>query len=114
MLGVMMLLSFAVPLAGALMIRRFAWVGICAGLMTVVAIPVIQKLATNSYDAMGWGFVIILVFLPAAAGTILGGLITAFRRWKSGPGPVQALNVSFAVLLAGVSVWFGLWAALDF
>ena len=114
MLGVMMLISFAVPLAGALMIRRYTWVGICAGLMAVVAAPVIQKLVNNSYDPMGWGFVLILVFWPAAAGTTLGGLITAFRRWRSGPGPVQALNVIFAVLLAGVSVWFGLWAASDF
>ncbi|MEL6860669.1 MAG: hypothetical protein AAGL11_02440 [Pseudomonadota bacterium] len=114
MLGVMMLISFAVPLAAALMIRRYTWAGICAGLMALVAIPVIHKLATNSYDAMGWGFVMILVFMPAAAGTVLGGLITAFRRWKSGPGPVQLLNIGFATLLAGLSVWFGLWAASDF
>ena len=72
MLGVMMFLSFLVPLIGALAIRRYAWIGIWAGLSTVVAVPVLLKLYNHTYDPMGWGFVFVLFFLPAAVGSSIG------------------------------------------
>lgn len=114
MLGVIMILSFAIPLMGALAIRRYAWIGIWAALASVVAVPVIYKLATNSYDPMGWGFVLVLVFWPAAIGSVLGGAITAFRRWKSGPGELSALKIVWAVALSALSVGLGLMFGLDF
>ena len=86
MLGVMMLLSFIVPLVGALAIRRFAWVGIWAGVSAMVAAPVLHKLFNHTYDPMGWGFIFVLIFLPAAAGSGLGMAITAAPTLASGTG----------------------------
>ena len=114
MLGVLMLLSFVFPLAGALMIRRYAWIGACAVMSAVVAVPVIYKLATNTNDPLGWGFALVLVFFPALIGVSLGALITALRRWRAGPGEVTILKSVLAAFFSIVSVGFALYAASDF
>ncbi|MFN3213332.1 MAG: hypothetical protein ACE37M_09525 [Henriciella sp.] len=114
MLGVLMLLSFVFPLAGALMIRRYAWIGACAAMSAMVAVPVIYKLATNTQDPMGWGFILVLVFFPALIGVTLGGLITALRRWRSGPGEVTLLKGLLAAFFSIISVGYALYAASDF
>jgi len=111
MLGVLMLLSFLVPLIGALAIRRYAWIGAWAGISAIVAVPVLYKLATHTYDPMGWGYVFVLVFLPAAFGSALGMGITALRRWRQGPGDITALNLILAVSFAAITLSLGLlWA----
>lgn len=114
MLGVIMLLSFIFPLAGVLMIRRYAWIAAWAAMAAIVAAPVLYKLVTETHDPMGWGFVMVLVFLPAAAGAALGAAITAFRRWQSGPGDLKILNISLAAFFSITSVGFALLAASDF
>lgn len=114
MIGVLILLSFMVPLVSALLIRRYAWIGACAAMSAMVAGPVIHKLVTRTYDPMGWGFALVLVFYPAAAGVTLGALITAVRRAQAGPGELTGLNVSLAALLSVTSVGFGLLVASDF
>lgn len=114
MIAILMLLSFAVPLAGALMIRRYSWIGVCAVMAMIVATPVIQKLVSSSYDPMGWGFALVLVFWPAAIGVSLGALITALRRWRAGPGDLTLLNISLALILSVASLSFGLLVASDF
>lgn len=114
MLGVIMILSFVIPLMGALAIRRYAWIGVWAGLAAMVAVPVLYKLATNTYDPMGWGYVLVLVFWPAALGSLLGGAVSAIRRARAGPGELTALNIGWAILLSGASVGLGLMFALDF
>ena len=114
MLGLLMLLSFAVPLSGALAIRRYTWLGVCAALTALVAIPVIYKVTTNSMDPMGWGFVMVLVFMPALAGVTVGAAITAFRRWRGGPGPLNAFNVILGLAMAALAAGFGLLVASDF
>lgn len=114
MLGVMMLLSFIFPLVGVLMIRRYAWIAACVAMAAIVAAPVIYKLVTQTYDPMGWGFVLVLVLLPAAIGTALGAFITAFRRWRAGPGDLTVLNLSLAAFFSIVSVGFAFLAASDF
>lgn len=114
MLGVLMLLSFAVPFSGTLAIRRYTWLGVCAALTAIVAIPVVYKVTTNSMDPMGWGFAMVLVFMPALIGTGLGGLITALRRWRGGPGPLNAFNVVFGLAMAALATGFGLLVASDF
>ena len=114
MLGVMMLLSFVFPLAGVLMIRRYAWIAACPAMAATVAVPVIYKLVTQTYDPMGWGFVLVLVILPAGIGAALGASITAFRRWQSGPGDLTVLNISLAAFFSITSLGFALLAASDF
>ena len=114
MIGVIMLLSFTLPLLGALMIRRYAWIGACAAMSAIVAVPVIYKLVTRTYDPMGWGFALVLVFWPALAGVSLGALITALRRRHSGPGELKGLNGALAAVLSLISVSFALWVAVDF
>ena len=114
MLGVMMLLSYSFPLAAALTIRRYFWIGVCALLAAIVATPVLYKVATASHDPMGWGFAMVLVFLPALLGTAIGSAINAVLRWRMGPGQLTAWNVIPAALLSAISVWFGLWVAIDF
>ena len=114
MLGVMMLLSFILPLAGVLMIRRYAWIAAWAAMAAIVAAPVIYKLVTQTYDPMGWGFTRVLVILPAAIGAARGAAITAFRRWRSGPGDLTTLNISLAAFFSITSVGFALLAASDF
>ncbi|MEO0606754.1 MAG: hypothetical protein AAFY82_00875 [Pseudomonadota bacterium] len=114
MIGVVMLLSFLAPLVAALMIRRYAWIGACAALSAIVAVPVIYKLVTRTFDPMGWGFALLLVFWPAAAGVMLGALVTAFRRARAGPGELKVLNVGLAVLLSVMSAGFALLVASDF
>ena len=114
MLGVMMLLSFVFPLAGVLMIRRYAWIAAWAAMAAIVAAPVIYKLVTQTYDPMGWGFILVLVILPAAIGAALGAAITAIRRWRSGPGDLTILNISLAAFFSITSVGFALLAASDF
>lgn len=114
MLGVMMLLSFVFPLAGVLMIRRYTWIAVWAVLAATVAAPVIYKLVTQTYDPMGWGFVLVLVILPAGVGAALGALLTAFRRWRSGPGDLTLLNISLAAFFSIISFGFALLAASDF
>ena len=114
MIGVLMLLSFIVPLGGALAIRRYTWLGVCAALTAVVALPVFYKVTTNTMDPMGWGFAMVLVFMPALAGTGLGSLITGLRRWRAGPGPLNAFNLIFGLGLAALATGFGLLVASDF
>ena len=114
MIGVLMLLSFSLPLAATLAVRRYLWIGVCAVLVAVVAVPVLYKVATGTHDPMGWGFAMVLVFMPALIGSTIGGAITAFRRWRMGPGPITALNISLAVILAAISFGFGLWVAMDY
>ena len=114
MLGLMMLLSSAVPFSGALAIRRYSWLGVCAGLTALVAVPVTYKVTTNSMDPMGWGFVMVLVFMPALAGVGLGAAVTAFRRWRAGPGSLNAFNLIFGIAMAVLATGFGLFAASDF
>ena len=114
MLGVIMLLSFIFPLTGVLMIRRYAWIAAWAAMAAIVGAPVIYKLITQTYDPMGWGFVMVLVFLPAAIGAALGAAITAFRRWRSGPGNFTVMNVSLAAFFSITSVGFMFLAASDF
>lgn len=113
MLGVMMLLSFFVPLVGALAIRRFAWVGIWAGVSAMVAAPVLHKLYNHTYDPMGWGFIFVLIFLPAAAGSALGMAITALRRWLQGPGAITVTHKIVAASFALISLTGGLLMAGD-
>ena len=113
MLGVMMFLSFLVPLIGALAIRRYAWIGIWAGLSTVVAVPVLLKLYNHTYDPMGWGFVFVLFFLPAAVGSAIGMAVTALRCWRQGPGHLTALNLILAAALAVITLSVGLMMAGD-
>lgn len=111
MLGVLMLLSFLVPLIGALAIRRYKWVAAWAAVSGVIAVPVLHKLYTHTYDPMGWGYVFVLIFLPAAIGSGLGMAITALRRWRQGPGDVTALNLILAVSFAAITLSLGLlWA----
>ena len=114
MLGVMMLLSFVFPLAGVLMIRRYAWIAAWAAVAASGAAVVLYKLVTQTYDPMGWGFVLVLVILPAGIGAGLGALITAFRRWRSGPGELKLINVSLAAFFSIISVAFVFFAASDF
>jgi|GEM_PF-5442595 len=113
MLGVLMLFSFLIPLAGALAIRRFAWVGAWFGVSAIVAAPVLYKLATRTYDPMGWGFVIVLIFMPAAAGSALGMSVTSLRRWASGPGDVSMLNVILAIIWTSLTIGLGLFMASE-
>ena len=113
MLGVMMLLSFAIPLAGGLAIRRYAWLGAWAGVSAIVAMPVLYKLATGNIDPMGWGFVFVLFFLPVAVGSAIGMAVTALRRWRQGPGNLTALNLILAVALAVITLSVGLMMAGD-
>ena len=108
MLGVMMLLSFAIPLAGALAIRRYAWLGAWAGVSAIVAMPVLYKLATGNIDPMGWGFALVLVFVPAAAGAALGSLITYLRRARMGAGEIKIVNIALAISLTALTLWGGL------
>lgn len=114
MLGVMMLLSFVFPFVGVLMIRRYAWIAAYAAMAAIVAAPVIYKLLTQTYDPMGWGFVLVLVILPAGIGAALGASITAVRRWRSGPGDLTVLNISLGGVFSIISVGFALMAASDF
>lgn len=111
MIALLMIFSFAVPLAAALMIRRYAWVGICAALVAVVAWPVLTKVISSTQDPLGWGFAMVLVFLPAAAGAGLGCAITAFRRWRSGPGNIGPVNLVLGAVLSAASVAWGLYVA---
>jgi hypothetical protein len=113
MLGVMMLLSFAIPLVGALAIRRYWWIGAWAGVSAVVAVPVLYKLITQTYDPMGWGFIFVLIFLPAAIGSALGAAITALRRWRAGPGEVTVVNTILAVSFTVATISLGLLMAAD-
>ena len=113
MLGVIMLLSFLIPLIGALAIRRYWWIGAWTGVSAVVAAPVLYKLITHSYDPMGWGFVIVLVFLPAAIGAALGLVITALRRRLSGPGTLSPLNIGLAGGFGAMTIVLGLVFAAD-
>ena len=113
MLGVMMFLSFLVPLIGALAIRRYAWICIWASLSTLVAVPVLLKLYNHTYDPMGWGFVFVLFFLPAAVGSAIGMAVTALRRWRQGLGDLTALNLILAVALAVITLSVGLMMAGD-
>lgn len=113
MLGVMMLLSFAIPLVGALAIRRYWWIGVWTGVSVVVATPVLYKLITHTYDPMGWGFILVLVFLPAAIGSALGLIITALRRWLAGPGSISQLNMGVAAAFAAMTVFLGLVMSAD-
>ena len=114
MIGVLMLLSLIFPLVGALMIRRYTWIAACAVMSAIVAIPVIYKLVTGTYDPMGWGFAMVLVFLPALVGVSAGGLITALRRWRAGPGALKISNTLLAAFFSIISVGFALYAASDF
>ena len=114
MIGGMMELSFVFPLVGVLMVRRYAWIAAWAAAAAGVAALVIYKLVTQTYDPMGWGFVLVLVILPAGIGAGLGALITAFRRWRSGPGELTVLNISLAAFFSIVSVGFAFYAASDF
>lgn len=113
MLGVMLLLSFLVPLVGAMAIRRYAWIGVWAGLAAVVAVPVLHKLYNHTYDPMGWGFVFVLFFLPAAIGSAIGMAVTALRRWRQGPGNLTAINMILAAALAVITLSAGLMMAGD-
>lgn len=113
MLGVLMLLSFAVPLVGALAIRRYWWIGAWTGVSAVVAAPVLHKLLAGTYDPMGWGYVFVLVFLPAAFGSALGMAITALRRKLQGPGEIQALNMILAGAFSVATISLGLMMAAD-
>ena len=113
MLGVLLLLSFFVPLIGALAIRRYWWIGAWAGVSAVVAVPVLYKLQTGTYDPMGWGYIFVLVFVPAALGSALGMAITALRRKLQGPGEVQAINMILAGAFAVATISLGLMMAAD-
>ncbi len=113
MLGVLMLLSFLVPLVGALAIRRYWWTGAWAAVSAVVAAPVLNKLITHTYDPMGWGFLLVLVFLPAAIGSALGIAVTALRRRLSGPGAIAPLNIGIAAGFAAMTVFLGLVFSTD-
>jgi len=113
MLGVLMVFSFLVPLIGALAIRRYWWIGAWAGVSGVVAVPVLYKLQTGTYDPMGWGYVFVLVFMPAAIGSGLGMAITALRRKLQGPGGISAVNTILAVCFAMMTLSLGLWMASD-
>lgn len=113
MLGVMMILSFLIPLAGALAIRRYAWIGIWSGVSAIVAAPVLYKLAIGNVDPMGWGFVLVLIFMPAAAGTALGSAVNAGLRWRMGPGKVTPLNIGLAIVWSVLTLWLGLVFAME-
>nr|WP_070960757.1 hypothetical protein [Hyphomonas sp. Mor2] len=113
MLGVLMLLSFLIPLIGALAIRRYAWVAAWAGVSAIVAVPVLYKLMSRTYDPMGWGFVFVLVFLPAALGSGLGMAITALRRRLQGPGEIEVINKILAGAFAVSTISLGLILAGD-
>lgn len=114
MLGLIMIFSFAAPLAAALSIRRYTWIGICLALVALVAIPVLTKVISNSQDPMGWGFAMVLVFVPALVGAGLGSLITGLRRWRSGPGKLSPVNMGLGGILSAAAVAWGLFVASDF
>lgn len=81
--------------------------------MAIVAVPVVYKLATGTHDPMNWGFTVALVFLPAAAGSVLGGAVTALRRWRLGPSELTMLNLIAAAMWAIICVGLGLFFAFD-
>ncbi len=112
MIAILILLSFLVPLLGALAIRRYWWIGVWTGVTAIVGLPVVYKLVTGTHDPMGWGFVFILVFLPAAFGSVLGSIATALRRRLLGPGEIHAINSILAGSLAAITISLGLMMAI--
>lgn len=106
MLGVIMLFSFLFPLAGTLAIRRYRWIAAWAVMAAMICAAILYKVSAGLHDPMGWGIVFVLVFMPAAIGSALGAAITAFRRWRMGPGELTALNMGLAASWSLITLGF--------
>jgi hypothetical protein len=102
------IIAFVLTAAGAMMLRNKGWLAAWTIYVLAFALAFLQAVPKQT-DGISASYLLMLVVMPIAAATIIGGLAGLFRLRKRGSVPLSVSTVAIPLLYAAGVGLVALW-----